>query len=140
MGWQVVIKTEKVCKYDITSDVPKNWIRKQFLPPPTPPYINIGWNLRNICLIKLGSWSLFGQCLSSKKILVSKGRHKKTAERVKLASFALPLPPLLKEWKTKEWNIGRFEAPSLPVQRVKKISLFYVYCNTYVEIYFWCLP
>ena len=38
----VVIKTEKVCKYDITSDVPKNWIRKQFLPPPTPPYINIG--------------------------------------------------------------------------------------------------
>ena len=34
---------------------------------------------------------------------------KKTAERVKLASFTLPLPPLLKEWKTKEWYFGKFE-------------------------------
>ena len=39
---------------------------------------------------------------------------KKTAERVKLASFTLPLPPLLKEWKTKEWNIGNFETPLPP--------------------------
>ena len=48
---------------------------------------------------------------------------KKTAERVKLASFTLPLPPLLKEWKTKEWNNGMFGTP-LPPARSEKFGRF----------------
>ena len=31
---------------------------------------------------------------------------KKPADLVKIASFTLPPSHLLKEWKTKEWNIG----------------------------------
>ena len=30
-----------------------------------------------------------------------------------MVSFTLPLPPLLKEWNTKEWNIGMFETPEI---------------------------
>ena len=43
-----------------------------------------------------------------------------------------PLPPLLKEWKTKEWNIGMFETPPSPLLRVKNFVVFKVYCNTFV--------
>ena len=48
---------------------------------------------------------------------------KKTVERVKLVSLTLPLPFLLKEWKTKEWNIGMFETPIPPAKSDK-----FAYC------------
>jgi len=51
--------------------------------------------------------------------MLGKTSKKKTVERVKLVSFTLPLPPLLKEWKTKEWNIGKFETSSPTAKREK---------------------
>ena len=64
---------------------------------------------------------------------MAKGRHqKKTADLMKISSFTLPPPPLMKEWKTKEWNISTFETPPPPQLRVKNLVVFKVYCNTFV--------
>ena len=44
-----------------------------------------------------------------------------------------PSPPLLKEWKTKEWNICMFDTPPPPpLLRVKNLLIFKVHCITFV--------
>ena len=63
-----------------------------------------------------------------------KGRHQKKKLQIWWNFHYLPYPPppLMKEWKTKEWNIGMFETPPSPQLRVKNLVVFKVYCNTFV--------
>ena len=43
---------------------------------------------------------------------------------MKLSLFTLPLPPLAKEWKIKEWNISVLWTPPPPLKKNEKYASF----------------
>ena len=57
------------------------------------------------------------------KLSVREDIQKKLYKEWNWYHLPYPPPPLLKEWKTKEWNIGMFETP-LPPAKSEKFGRF----------------